>query len=273
MIQSKSSTVCGTSYAHHVNPQWARLLDLLQMNTQYARCSGAELFTSDGRRILDFLSGYCVHNAGHNHPHIIAAIKDELDQYGPTMLQSHVSDLAGELASRLCARAAGRLNKVFFCSSGSEAIEAAIKFSRACTGRHGILFAEGGFHGLTCGALSLMSNPFWRQGFEPLLPGTEGVPFGGLAELEQKVSSKRFAAFIVEPIRGEACANPSTPTTLAGRRRFAVKYETLLVSDEVKQGMPSLEAGFSPRLISGLSPIWSRLPKHSAADSFPAAHS
>ena len=110
-------------YAQHVNPQWVRLLNLLQMNVAYERCSGSELFTADGRRILDFLSGYCVHNIGHNHPAVIAALKEELDREGPAMLQSHVPGLAAELAERLAARAGGRLSRVFFTSSGSEGVE------------------------------------------------------------------------------------------------------------------------------------------------------
>src|SRR5437762_3733426 len=99
------------------------------MNVRYERCVGVELLTGDGRRILDFLSGYCVHNTGHNHPRIIEALKDELDARGPAMLQSHVPELAGELAERLCSLAGGRLRRVFFCSSGSEGVEAAIKFA------------------------------------------------------------------------------------------------------------------------------------------------
>ena len=91
---------------------------------------------------------YCVHNAGHNHPEIIAALKDELDRSGPAMLQSHVPELAGELAERLCSRCGGGLKKVFFCTSGSEGVEAAIKFSRAHTRRTGLLYAEGAFHGI-----------------------------------------------------------------------------------------------------------------------------
>src|SRR5215472_2019368 len=129
------------AYAEHVNPRWAALLDILQMNANYDRCVGSELYTTDGRRILDFNSGYCVHNVGHNHPAIKAAIKQEIDRDGPAMLQSHVSDLAGALARRLCERAGGRLNKAFFASSGSEGVEAAIKFARAHTRRAGILAA------------------------------------------------------------------------------------------------------------------------------------
>src|SRR5579872_2001820 len=115
-------------YQQHVNPQWVRLLDALQMNVRYQRCAGVELHAEDGRRFLDFLSGYCVHNTGHNHPAIVSALQRELGREGPAMLQSHVSELAGELAGRLCRLAGGPLNKVFFCSSGSEGVEAAIKF-------------------------------------------------------------------------------------------------------------------------------------------------
>jgi len=105
-------------YERYVNPQWVRLLNILQMNVKYVRCSGSELHTADGRIILDFNSGYCVHNVGHNHPRVIAALKDELDKSGPAMLQSHVAELAGKLAERLCGLAGGRLTKAFFASSG-----------------------------------------------------------------------------------------------------------------------------------------------------------
>src|SRR5580658_4238240 len=138
-----------SSYERFVNPQWVSLLNLLGMNAKYERCEGCELFTSDGRRILDFLSGYCVHNTGHNHPYIVQSIQRELLRNGPAMLQSHACDLAGELAARLIAAAGGRVNKAFFCSSGSEGIEAAIKFSRAHNGRDGTLCFSGAFHGLT----------------------------------------------------------------------------------------------------------------------------
>ena len=137
------SPLTAEDYSTYVNPQWQRLLTVLGMDVRYEQCLGAELITSDGRRITDFLSGYCVHNAGHNHAEIIAAIKEELDRCGPAMLQSHVPELAGELAARLCRRAGGKLSKVFFCSSGSEGVEAAIKFARARTGRAGLLYHEG----------------------------------------------------------------------------------------------------------------------------------
>ena len=177
-------------YSQHVNPQWVRLLRVLDLSVSYERCEGAELFTADGRRILDFLSGYCVHNVGHNHPAVLLAIIDELQKRGAVMLQSHVPELAGELAQRLCKLAGGRLSKVFFASSGSEGIEAAIKFSRAHTGRTGLLHADRAFHGLTCGALSLMNGKYWRfDGFGPLLPQTDVVPFGDVGALRTKLAT------------------------------------------------------------------------------------
>ena len=133
---STAAAIATDSYADFVNPQWVKLLDLLDMNAPYTRGTGAELYTADGRCILDFLSGYCVHNIGHNHPTVIAALKDELDRRGAAMLQSHVPELAGQLAARLCNLAGGGLSKAFFCSSGSEGVEAVIKFVRAHTGQH-----------------------------------------------------------------------------------------------------------------------------------------
>jgi len=231
-VQSFSSV-----YAERVNPQWVRLLDLLQMNATYERCSGAELFTAGGRRVLDFLSGYCVHNAGHNHPAIVAALKDELDRGGPAMLQSHVPELAAQLAQRLTERAGGRMERVFFCSSGSEGVETAIKFARAHTRRAGLLYAEHAFHGLTCGALSLMSDPFWGRGFGPMLPETTAVPFGDAAALERQLASKKFAAFFVEPIQSEGGIQLPPPGYLKTAQELCRRYGTLLVLDEVQTGM------------------------------------
>ncbi len=224
-------------YAQYVNPQWVRLLNLLQMNTQYERCEGVELSTADGRRILDFLSGYCVHNTGHNHPAIIAALREELDRSGPGMLQSHVPGLAAQLAERLVHQAGGRLRRVFFCNSGSEGVEAAIKFARAHTRRAGLLCAEHAFHGLTCGSLSLMSDSLWRDGFGPLLSDAKAVPFGDIAALEAQLATKKFAAYIVEPIQSEGGIQIPAREYLQSAQALCRRYGTLLVLDEVQTGM------------------------------------
>jgi len=224
-------------YRAYVNPQWVKLLNVLQMNREYTRCSGAELFTADGRRILDFLSGYCVHNTGHNHPQIVAALQEELARSGAGMLQSHVPDLAGQLAEELCTRAGDHLRKAFFCSSGSEGVETVIKFARAHTGRSGLLYARGAFHGLTCGALSLMGNPFWREGFGPLLPGAEEIPFGNVSALEEKLAGRRFAALVLEPVQAEAGICIPSREYLISAQALCRKYGTVFALDEVQTGL------------------------------------
>jgi ornithine--oxo-acid transaminase len=232
-----SEVVGAKAYKEHVNPQWVALLNLLGMNVEYERCLGCQLFTKDGRRILDFLSGYCVHNSGHNHPAIVEALKQELDKYGPAMLQSHVPAIAGELAQRLCELAGGELRKVYFGSSGSEGVEAAIKFARVTTGRSTIVYAQHSFHGLTAGALSLMDDAFWRDGFGPLLEHTVGTPFGDLQALETALADEECAAFIVEPVQAEAGIRVPDKEYLQGAEELCRKYGALFVLDEVQTGL------------------------------------
>lgn len=224
-------------YNDHVNPQWVRLLDLLQMNIQYTRCEAVELTTAEGAIILDFLSGYCVHNTGHNHPAILDQLQRELQRRGPVMLQSNVPDLAGELATRLCRLGGGKLSKAFFACSGSEGVESAIKFARAATGRTGLLYTQGAFHGLTCGALSMMGDEFWRGKFGPLLEGTAQIPFNNLEVLEEQLSTRRFAAFFVEPIQAEGGIRLPDPGYLKGAQKLCERYGSMLVLDEVQTGM------------------------------------
>ena len=140
IVAPGESTASSSNYNDYVNPQWVSLLNLLGMNVDYERCLACELFTKDGRCVLDFLSGYCIHNTGHNHPYIILALKDEMDRCGSAMLQCHAPEIAGELS--LCELAGGELEKACFGSSGSESVEAAIKFARATTPRRNCLCAK-----------------------------------------------------------------------------------------------------------------------------------
>ena len=225
------------SYAQHVNPIWVKLLEVLGMNVHYTHCSGAELFSADGRTILDCLSGYCVHNVGHNHPYVVSELVAELQRQSPAMLQSNVVEEAGALARSLCKHAGGKVSKVFFCSSGSEGIEAVIKFARAHTGRTDIVYASGAFHGLTCGALSLMGSDFWRESFGPMLGGTHEVPFGELKPLEKLLAANKIAAVVLEPIQAEAGIVIPPQEYLAEVQKLCQKYGALFVLDEVQTGM------------------------------------
>src|SRR5258707_8638826 len=231
---STATTSNTSNYNDYVNPQRVSLLNLLGMNVEYERCLGCELFTKDGRRVLDFLSGYCVHNTGHNHPYIIQALKDEMDRCGPAMLQSHVPEIAGDLARRLCELAGGELEKVYFGSSGSEGVEAAIKFARATTGRAGIVYAKSSFHGLTTGALSLMNDAFWREGFGPLLADTQAVPFADISAVDTAITSERYAALVLEPLQAEGGIRVPSREYLQHSQELCRRTGTLFVVDEVQ---------------------------------------
>ncbi len=223
-------------YSEFVNPKWVKLLGLLQMNTHYVHCEGVELKGLDGNTYLDFLSGYGVYNVGHSHPYIKQKLIEEIEGFGANMLQTHIPDIAGELAERLCQLAGGDLKRVFFTSTGSEGVETAIKFSRAYTRRDGVLYGQGGFHGLTCGALSLMSNSWWRDRFGSMLEHTRGVPFNDLKTLEEALKTKKFAAYIVEPIQGESGIITPLDGYLKRAEELCRRYGTLFVLDEVQTG-------------------------------------
>lgn len=232
-----SHAVTNETYSHYVNPQWVKLLNVLGMNKHYVGSSGVELYTEEGEVYLDFLSGYGVYNVGHHHPKINEALREELLSGRPTMLQSHVPDLAAELACTLCARAGGTLERAFFGSTGSEGVETALKFSRRFTGRDSIAYAAGGFHGLTCGALSLMSNPWWKAGFGSLLPHTQAVPFGDIEAARALLNTKRYAAFILEPVQAESGVIVPSADYLKAVQQLCRDTKTLFVIDEVQTGV------------------------------------
>jgi ornithine--oxo-acid transaminase len=146
-----------------------------------------------------------------------------------------VSRLAGILADRLLALVP-HLDKAFFANSGTEAVEAAIKFARAATGRAGIAYCSHAFHGLTYGALSLNGDERFRRGFEPLLPDCVCVPFNDLAALDRALSSRQIAAFVVEPIQGKGVILPDEDY-LKGVQDLCRRYETLFVADEIQTGI------------------------------------
>src|SRR4029079_4256358 len=171
-------------------------------DVQFCRGSGSYLFDAAGVRYLDLLSGFGVVRGRRNHPALRDALKGVLDGELPNLVQLDVSTLAGILAERLLAHVP-YLDKVFFANSGAEAVEGAIKFARTATGRPELVFCDHAYHGLTNGALSLNGDAVFRDGFGPLLPDCIRVPFNDLAALEQALSSRKIAAFIVEPIQAK----------------------------------------------------------------------
>ena len=223
------------THSRYLNEQMVRVLKAIGYDVGFCRGDAQYLYDRDGVRYLDLLSGYGAFAIGRNHPALREMLKSVLDGEFPNLVQMDVSTLAGILAERLLARAP-YLDKVFFANSGSEAVEAAIKFARAATGRPGIVYCEHAFHGLTYGALSLNGDDIFRDGFEPFLPGCQCIPFNDLSALEKALHSRAAAAFIVEPIQGKGVNLPDAGY-LQSAAELCRRYGTLFVVDEVQTGL------------------------------------
>src|SRR6201989_1746115 len=188
-------------HSRHLNEQLVRVLKTIGYDVGFQKGQGQYLFDRDGARYLDLLSGFGVFAIGRNHPVLRDALKSVLDSDLPNLVQLDVSTLAGVLAERLL-EFVPYLDKVFFANSGAETVEAAIKFARGATGRPGIVYCSHAYHGLSYGALSLTDDPNFRRGLPPVLSGLTTAPLKDPAALEQALSSRQVAAFIVEPIQG-----------------------------------------------------------------------
>jgi ornithine--oxo-acid transaminase len=223
------------THARHLNEQMVRVLKAIGYDVGFCRGKGQYLYDREGTRYLDLLSGYGVFAIGRNHPVLREALNSIIDSDLPNLVQMDVSTLAGVLAERLLARVP-YLDKVFFANSGSEAVEAAIKFARAATGRRGIVYCDHAFHGLSYGALSLNGDEIFRDGFEPLVPDCIRIPFNDLATLDKVLHSRSFAAFVVEPIQGKGVNMPAE-NYLSGAADLCRRYGTLFVVDEVQTGL------------------------------------
>jgi ornithine--oxo-acid transaminase len=222
-------------HSRYLNEQMVRVLKAIGYDVGFCRGEGQYLYDREGARYLDLLSGFGVFAIGRNHPALRETLKSVLDSDLPNLVQMDVSTLAGILAERLLAQVP-YLDKVFFLNSGSEAVEAAIKFARAATGRPGIVYCEHAFHGLSYGALSLNGDDIFRDGFAPFLPGCVRIPFNDLIGLERALHSQTIAAFIVEPIQGKG-VNIPTDDYLKSAVDLCRRHGTLFVADEIQTGI------------------------------------
>jgi ornithine--oxo-acid transaminase len=222
----------------YFNPTFVQALRLVGLDRRYTHADGCYVYDEKQQRYLDFLCGYRVLNLGHNHPVVREALADALALNWPNMVQMDVSPLAAALARELVRRAPAGLDVVRFGNSGSEAVELAMKFSRRATGRSRLVSARQGYHGLTYGALSLSGQPeSWQRGFHPVVPGCELVPFNDIEALEQALSARDVAAFIVEPIQGEAGIVVPDDEYLPRAQALCRAHGTLFVLDEVQTGL------------------------------------
>lgn len=237
----------------------------------YARTSfhprsgkGARLTDADGNEYWDLLGGIAVNVLGHQHPRLVRTLKDASREL------LHVSNLfyhpaQGILAERLV-RASGLL-RAFFCNSGTEANEAALKFARlANPGKSEIVALEESFHGRTLGSLSLTGHAAYRTPFEPLVPGAKFVPPNDIAALESAVDEKTNAIFL-EPVLGEGGVIPLTPEYLAAARQLADRFGAILIFDEIQCGLGRTgtlfafqHSGVVPDIVTLAKPLGGGLP-------------
>jgi ornithine--oxo-acid transaminase len=220
-------------YGQYVNPQMPRMLHTIGFDKVYTRAEGAYLYDADGNGYADFLAGFGVFAAGRNHPVIKQALHDALNLDAAGWTQFDCPPLAARLAEKLLAKAPG-LERVFFCNSGTEAVESALKFARYATGRSRIIYCRHGFHGLTTGSLSVNGAEEFRAGFGPLLEDAQ-IPLGDLAALENELRKGDVAAMIVEPVQGHGVTVPA-PGFLPAAQALLHQHGALLICDEVQSG-------------------------------------
>ena len=209
-------------------------------NIEIEKGRGVYLFSKDGKKYLDFACGIAVTNLGHCHPKVVASAMKQAENLlhaGAGIVYYEANVLLAEKLAKMCP---GGLNMSFFCQSGTEATEGAIKLAKYVKNKPGIIAFQGGFHGRTLGALSVTtSKQKYRDRYEPLLPNIFIAPYsqeGSLEEVEKTLKLKQIAGMIVEPIQGEGGYIIPSKEFLSGLRNLCNKYEALLIFDEVQTG-------------------------------------
>jgi acetylornithine/LysW-gamma-L-lysine aminotransferase len=198
----------------------------------FVRGQGALLYDDQGREYIDCIGGQGSANLGHSHPAVVEAVTNQ----ARTLIactEMFYNDRRAELVDRLTALVG--MPRVFLCNSGTEAVEAALKFARLTTGRSGIVAAMRAFHGRTMGSLSATWNKKYREGFEPLVPGFTHIPFNDLAALEAAVTDQT-AGVILEVVQGEGGVYPASAEFLLGAQDMCQARGAMLILDEVQTG-------------------------------------
>jgi acetylornithine/LysW-gamma-L-lysine aminotransferase len=202
---------------------------------ELVRGRGATVWDSDGNSYLDCVGGHGTAAVGHANE----AVADAVSRQAATLIScpgAFANDQRARLMARLAESAPGNLNRVFFCNSGTEAVEGALKFARFATGRTNFVAARGGFHGRTFGAMSATFTPAYRRDFEPLVPGFAFAGYNDLESLGAEVDDET-AAVILEVIQGEGGVVPGTREFLQGARELCDRHGALLILDEVQTGV------------------------------------
>jgi acetylornithine/succinyldiaminopimelate/putrescine aminotransferase len=222
-----------------LNPTIKGLLTSLASDRAFVRGNGTRLTDATGREYLDCWAQYGVLALGHNPPAVVAAVSEALAAGTPAFLQPYRAPYAEALAEDLVRRAPAGITRCLFTSSGAEAVEAAIKLTRAATGRTRVLSTGGAYHGSTYGAMAASGQREYREGFGPLPAGFDTVPYGDADALDAHLAhaGDDIAAFVVEPIQGRRGVHAPPPGYLARAREACTRHGVALVADEIQTGL------------------------------------
>ncbi|HSZ72298.1 MAG TPA: aspartate aminotransferase family protein [Cytophagaceae bacterium] len=199
------------------------------------KASGIFLYTPEGKKILDLISGIAVSNIGHCHPAVVKAVQQQSETFMHVMVYGElIQSPQVALAKALCETLPETLDNVYFVNSGSEAVEGALKLAKRYTGRRNIVSCINAYHGSSHGSLSVMGNEFFKQAFRPLLPGVSHIRFGHQEDL--KYIDEQTAAFIIEPIQGEAGVVTANQDYFLALYRRCKEVGCLLIFDEIQSG-------------------------------------
>ncbi|MGF1669449.1 MAG: aspartate aminotransferase family protein [Balneolaceae bacterium] len=239
-------------YSEYVNPRFAKAMQIIGFNRNYVKGEGSYLWDDKGTKYLDFVSGFGMFNIGRNHPVIKKTIQDYMDLNDVWKTSMSVTDLPGLLAEALIKKAP-HLDKVFFSNSGTESVEAALKFARSATKRETIVYCEKAFHGLTYGSLSVNGSKHFREGFSSMLPGPVSVPLNDVNALRKVFSEKKVAGVIIEPVLGKG-VYPADFEFLLEIQNLCRKNGALMIADEIQTGLGRTGKFFSFQHVAGLEP-------------------
>jgi len=223
------------NYEDYINPTLARLFRFMGLNVVEEKAEECYIYDNQGQRYLDCLGGYGTYSLGHRHPEIVAAVKNQLDKM-PMSSRVLFNQTVGELGAKLAALTPGELTYSFFCHSGTEAVEGALKIARIHKKKPGIITTLNAFHGKTLGSLSATGRNVFRAPCEPLLPHFKHVPFGDADAIAAAVD-EYTAAVILEPIQGEGGINIPGDDYLPKVRDICNQKDVLLIIDEVQTGL------------------------------------
>lgn len=223
------------NYSEYINPQFVTLLKLLGLNKRFVKAKGTKVWDEKNREYIDFLGAYGALNIGHNHSLVIEKLQKVITH--PNLIQTTLSSIGSVLARNLAIITPGDLKYTFFCNSGAEAVEGALKLAKIATGKSRIIYCKGSFHGKSMGALSVTGREKYKKYYGPLVPNATEVVYGDLNDLERVlIDNDDIAAFIVEPIQGEGGIITPPSGYLKKAKELCEKHQVLLIADEVQTG-------------------------------------